>query len=127
MRVRVDEFGGQRDRAFRGGAGSRADGLDAGIGRLVGARDGHQRARLLDALGGGLQVAVGGERLVDEAVEGRVVEERPPALGGRRGRLHDAQVLRQVDLGTLEVRPHGASRNQCQHRREKDPLHRCTP
>src|SRR5258708_3680597 len=82
------------------------------------ARDHELGARLLDALGGGAQVAVGGERLVDEALERRIAEDAPPAFCRGRGRLRDAVVLRQVDVGAFVVGADGAAgeehRQECQ-------------
>ncbi len=99
--VAGEELRGNRHRAHRRGARAPFRGLHAHRGELVRARDGELRPRLLDTLGGGAQVAVGGERLVDQLVEHRVVEHHPPALGRGHARLRPAVFLRQVEIGRL--------------------------
>jgi hypothetical protein len=82
--------------------------LDARVGRLGRARDAQLRARLLDALGGGEEIAIRGERLVDEPIEDRIAEDRPPALRRRYARLRDTKFFRQVDGGTHVIGAEGA-------------------
>ena len=108
MAVGHERIGRWTERGLRGSAAARAARVDARIGPHVGARDRDLRPRLLDALGGGAQVVVRRERFGDEAIEHRILEERPPLRGcGRRG-LRDAEILRQVDVGAREIRADGA-------------------
>jgi hypothetical protein len=97
--------------------------LVADLREELGASDADLVLGLLDARGGGAQVVVAGERLVDQAAQRQVVEDVEPGLVGERGSLARRQLAavgrRHLRLGLDEVRTDGTGAEQASKQRDE--------
>jgi hypothetical protein len=83
------------------------------------ARDTDERTRLLDRLHGGREVVVVLQRVLDEALEGRVAEDLPPGQVGERRGFRGSD-LSPVGLGHLDVGTPVVGSDRTARRREGD-------
>ena len=89
--------------------------LDVEEGELVGAHHAQDRRRLFDARQGDAEVAVVGQRLLDQRLEGGIGEQPPPGQVGEGviDRCRLAVAGWHVEGGPLVIRPdHAASEQQ---------------